>query len=87
MSLITNIDGVPLFTTQAEALLWGSQYNLSGSHQHTVLGQTGFMGGTSHAQIVQAMSGGAVRGLTGSQVRVSATQSSSSSGGGGGGGY
>ena len=49
MSLITHIDGVPLFTTIAEAVLWGSQYGLTGHHTHTVLGQTGYMGGTDHA--------------------------------------
>jgi len=45
MSLITHIDKVPLFTTIEEAEIWGSQYGLSGYHEHTVLGQSGFMGG------------------------------------------
>jgi len=82
MSLITSIDGVPLYTTIAEAMLWGSQYDLTGYHQHSVLGQTGYMGGSSHAQIVQAMVGGTTNSITPTQIRT--TSSSSPSGGGGG---
>jgi len=81
MSLITHIDSVPLFTTIAEAEAWGSQYGLSGYHQHTALGQTGYMGGVTHSQIVAAMVGGTV------QTKTNVSQSTSSSGGGGGGGY
>ena len=29
MSFVTNIDGVPVYTTIAEAELWGSQYGRS----------------------------------------------------------
>jgi len=85
MSLITSIDGVPLYTTVAEAMLWGSQYDLTGYHQHVVLGQTGYMGGGSHAQIVQAMVGGTTNSITPTQIRTTSSSSSSSSGGGGGG--
>jgi len=82
MSLITHIDSVPLFTTVSEAEAWGSQYGLSGYHQHTVLGQTGYMGGRTHTEIVAAMVGGTV------QTRINVPQSTpSSSGGSGGGGY
>ena len=82
MSLITHIDSVPLFTTVSEAEAWGSQYGLSGYHQHTVLGQTGYMGGRTHTEIVAAMVGGTV------QTRINVSQSTpSSSGGSGGGGY
>jgi len=81
MSLITHIDSVPLFTTITEAQAWGSQYNLNGYHQHTVLGQTGYMGGISHREIVQAMIGGVVTPTTTSPVQ--STTTSSSSGGGG----
>ena len=84
MSLITHIDGIPLFTTIAEAELWGSQYNLSGYHTHNVLGQTGYMGGKTHEEIVVAMIGGTV------QTKLIVSQSTSSSGGSsssGGGGY
>jgi len=79
MSLITHIDSVPLFTTIAEAEAWGSQYGLSGYHQHTVLGQTGYMGGVTHAQIVNAMIGGTVQ----TRTNVSRSTPTSSSGGGG----
>ena len=83
MSLITHIDSVPLFTTIAEAQAWGNQYGLSGYHQHTVLGQTGYMGGVTHAQIVNAMIGGTVQ----TRTNVSRSTSSGGSSGGGGGGY
>ena len=79
MSLITHIDSVPLFTTIAEAEAWGSQYGLSGYHQHTVLGQTGYMGGVTHTQIVNAMIGGTV------QTRTNVSQSTPTSNSGGGG--
>jgi len=81
MSLITHIDNVPLFTTIAEAETWGDQYGLSGYHQHTVLGQAGYMGGETHEEIVMAMVGGTV------QTRINVSQSTPSSSGGGGGGY
>jgi len=78
MSLITHIDGVPLFTTVAEAQLWGSQYGLSGFHTHNVLGQVGYMGGTDHATITNAMQGGVVSNITTQQI----TNTSSSGGSG-----
>ena len=84
MSLITHIDNVPLFTTIAEAETWGDQYGLSGYHEHEVLGQTGYMGGETHEEIVVAMIGGTV------QTKLNVSQSTSSSGGSsssGGGGY
>ena len=79
MSLITHIDNVPLFTTVQEAEAWGSQYGLTGFHQHTVLGQTGYMGGRTHSEIVAAMIGGTVQ----TRTNVSRSTPSSSSGGGG----
>jgi hypothetical protein len=51
MSLIGNIDGIPLFTTRQEAELWGKQYNINGFHTHVLLGQLGYMAGFSHADI------------------------------------
>ena len=54
MSLIGNIDNIPVFTTIAEAELWGSQYGITGYHEHTLLGQTGYMAGTTHADITAA---------------------------------
>ena len=89
MSLITHIDGVPLYTTVAEALLWARQYGLTGYHTHNVLGQTGYMGGTNHADIVAAMRGGVVNPIQPAELRSTTnqslpTQSTSSSSGGGG---
>ena len=69
MSLITQIDGVPLYTTSAEAVLWARQYGLIGYHTHVVLGQVGYMGGTNHADIVAAMRGGVVEPINPAQLR------------------
>jgi len=90
MSLITHIDGVPLYTTLAEALLWARQYNLTGYHTHNVLGQIGYMGGSDHATITAAMRRGVVnpmqatelRSVTNQSLPTQSTSSSSSSGGG-----
>ena len=84
MSLITHIDKVPLFTTIEEAKIWGSQYGLSGYHEHTVLGQSGFMGGQTHAEIVTAMLGGTMQTVT---ERNNSQPVSGGSSGGSGGGY
>ena len=48
MSLIGNIDNIPLFTTIREAELWGQQYGLTGYHTHQYQGMTGYMGGSNH---------------------------------------
>ena len=81
MSLIAHIDNVPLFSTIEEAEAWASQYDLTGYHEHEVLGQVGYMGGEKHADIVAAMTRGAVRTSTG--VTIQTTSASTSSGGGG----
>ena len=97
MSLIGNIDNIPVFTSIAEAELWGSQYNITGHHTHTILGVTGYMAGTTHADITSANLTVVVNPITPQQL-MNATgssssstpvtqQSSSSSSGGGGGGY
>jgi uncharacterized membrane protein YgcG len=97
MSLIGNIDNIPLFTTIAEAELWGSQYGITGYHTHTLLGQLGYMAGTTHADITAANLNVVTNPLTPSQVRrasasnvtttFSSGYSSSGSSSGGGGGY
>ena len=69
MSLIGNIDGIPLFTSQAEAELWGSQYNIRGFHTHTLLGQLGYMAGNSHNDIQAANLNVVSNPLTPVQVR------------------
>ena len=97
MSLIGNIDNIPVFTTIAEAELWGSQYNITGYHEHRLLGQLGYMAGNSHADITAANLNVVSNPVTPEQVRlasgspqptVSTTMSSGGSGGSsGGGGY
>ena len=52
MSIITNITGMPLFTTIQEAIDWGRGRGLSGYHTHTVNGVLGYMGGATHAAAV-----------------------------------
>ena len=96
MSLIGNIDNIPVFTSIAEAELWGSQYNITGHHTHTILGVTGYMAGTTHADITSANLTVVVNPITPQQL-MNATgssasptpvaQQSSSSSSGGGGGY
>ena len=97
MSLIGNIDNIPVFTSIAEAELWGSQYNITGHHTHTILGVTGYMAGTTHADITSANLTVVVNPITPQQLMTAtgssssptpvAQQSSSSSSGGSGGGY
>ena len=83
MSLLTNINGVPLFSTIQEALNWGASYGLSGYHTHQYQGQTGYMGGTTHGQASTSSSG-----FNGNNNQTNTPPASSSSGfSGGGGGY
>ncbi len=58
MSLIGLIDKIPLYSTLQEAEIWAKQYNLTGNHTHVLRGVLGYMGGSSHAQIKQALIGG-----------------------------
>ena len=90
MSLIGNIDNIPLFTTIAEAELWGSQYGITGHHTHVLLGQLGYMAGTTHADITSANLNVVSNPLTPQQVRQASgspapTVSTTISSGGGGG--
>jgi len=55
MSVITNINGVPLFSTKHEALSWTIDKELTGYHTHQHGGQTGYMGGSSHSDAVLAI--------------------------------
>tara|TARA_R100001369_G_C3262152_1_gene158352 strand:+ start:332 stop:550 length:219 start_codon:yes stop_codon:yes gene_type:complete len=50
MALISNIAGVPLFSTVAEALAWARSQGLSGYHTHNHQGQMGYMGGANHLE-------------------------------------
>tara|TARA_R100000278_G_scaffold118129_1_gene98527 strand:- start:89 stop:337 length:249 start_codon:yes stop_codon:yes gene_type:complete len=81
MSLIAHIDNVPLFSTIEEAEAWASQYDLTGYHEHEVLGQVGYMGGEKHIDIVTAMMGGPVK--TSAGITIQTTSVSTSGGGGG----
>jgi hypothetical protein len=47
MSILTIISGVPLFSTQQEALDWAASQGLTGLHTHAYLGRVGYMGGIS----------------------------------------
>ena len=49
MSILTSIDGIPLFSTPQEALDWGSQNGFQGYHTHPYNGLIGYMGGTTHS--------------------------------------
>ena len=83
MSLITHIDGIPLYTTLAEAELWAEQYGLTGYHEHEVLGQLGYMGGNNHVEIQIAMIGGVVNIVSAQQMKTAAAGITSTNGGGG----
>ena len=48
MSIITKIDGVPLFSTKEEALRYARLNNIVGYHTHTHFGKVGYMGGKNH---------------------------------------
>jgi hypothetical protein len=77
MSILTRIDGIPVFSTPSRAVTWGQQFGLTGYHTHMVLGQTGYMGGASHSEAMAALSGGPITPSTPS------TPSTPTSGGGG----
>ena len=57
MALITYIDKVPLFSTIAEAIVWGAQYNLSAYHTHTANKTIGYMAGNTHEEAVLKSTG------------------------------
>tara|TARA_R110002020_G_scaffold252540_1_gene466455 strand:+ start:6813 stop:7127 length:315 start_codon:yes stop_codon:yes gene_type:complete len=48
MSVLTTIDGIPLFSSIQEALNWANQNGLSGYHTHDYQGTMGYMGGIDH---------------------------------------
>ena len=96
MSVLTTINGIPLFSTLQEAMAWAVGNNVSGYHTHTYEGQTGYMGGATHGAAASS-----AQGLNGSNQNSSQNTpmpnippsynsgggGGSSSGGGGGGGY
>ena len=68
MSLLTLIDQVPLYSTIEEALIWGTQYNITGFHTHVYNGVTGYMPGENHEEITSALAGGIINFLTPQQL-------------------
>jgi len=52
-NILTNINGVPLFKTIAQALQYGQGIGLSGYHTHVFQGVTGYMAGFTHDQVLQ----------------------------------
>ena len=52
MSVLTTISGIPLYSTKQEALAWAKDNNKEGFHTHMHSGQTGFMGGANHADVI-----------------------------------
>ena len=59
MSILTTIDGKPLFSTPAEALAWGASRGLVGYHTHIYQGVTGYMAGATHGQSASSSQGSA----------------------------
>ena len=49
MSYLGKIDNMPLYSTVAEVLLYGKQYNITTYHTHYLNGQLGYMAGTHDA--------------------------------------
>ena len=68
MSLLTIIDQVPLYSTIEEALILGTQYNITGYHTHVYNGVTGYMPGQNHEQITSSLAGGIINFLTPQQL-------------------
>ena len=74
--ILTNIDGIPLYSTPQEALDWASQNNNQGYHTHMYNGQPGYMGGATHAIAVASLAAPRIQ-------STPSTQTTSSSSGGG----
>lgn len=53
MPVITKINNIPLYSIRAEALAWGSRYNIRGVHTHVFRSQTGYMAGFSHRDVMK----------------------------------
>jgi len=83
MSVLKTINSIPVFSTVERAEMWGKQFGLTGYHTHTVLGQTGYMGGQDHNQAVTALKGGVVPPSVSAAFNTTTTNSGGSTGGGG----
>jgi len=51
MSILTRINGIPVYTNIDEALAWASYNSMSGYHVHKHMSVTGYMGGKNHADM------------------------------------
>ena len=60
MSIITTIDGIPLFDTALQASKWGNQFGLHHYHTHSYNGQVGYMAGSNHSKTIASVKGGVV---------------------------
>ena len=78
MIVLTLIAGIPLYSTVQEAIAWARANGLSGFHTHSWQTQTGYMGGSSHYEAMQAMS-------PTTRTTTTTTTGGGMSGGGGGG--
>ena len=88
--ILTNIDGVPLYSTLQEALQWAAANGLQGYHTHTYQGSLGYMGGATHssATIASSSTTTSTQPISSGSTTMNTPSSSPSSGGGGsGGGY
>ncbi len=61
---MTMLNGIPLYTTKREALVWAKSKGIKGYHKHVVKSRVGYMGGYNHAEI---------RAVLGNQVNNRAT--------------
>ena len=51
MSILTKIDGRPLFNSKWKAERWGKRFGITGTHTHVHSGQIGWMAGDDHGSI------------------------------------
>ena len=85
--ILTTIDGIPLYSTIAEALQWAQSRGLNGYHTHVYQGQTGYMGGFTHSTATVQNTTTLSPPQQSSTTSSSSSSSSSSGSSGGGGGY
>jgi hypothetical protein len=74
--ILTTIDGIPLYSTPQEALNWALQNNVQGYHTHVYQGQTGYMGGATHASAVASLTAPTITPTSSSTVSSSSSGSS-----------
>ena len=90
MAILTTINAIPLFSTEAEAVAWSSSRGLIGFHTHNYENTIGYMGGLSHNQALTNNPNIVIEEQIIIEEETTNTNSNSGSrgsGGGGGGGY